>query len=43
MLALFFTLLGTALLFLLLGWAVRKGAYWLISGYAMRQRMNRSC
>ncbi|WP_053365022.1 DUF3784 domain-containing protein [Bacillus sp. FJAT-27245] len=38
MLALFFILMGTALLLLLLGWAVRKGAYWLISGFAFRPK-----
>ncbi|RHW41737.1 DUF3784 domain-containing protein [Neobacillus notoginsengisoli] len=35
---LFFVVLGTAVLFLLLGWGVRKGAYWLISGYANRSK-----
>ncbi|WP_409273519.1 DUF3784 domain-containing protein [Neobacillus sp. SCS-31] len=38
MMALFFILLGTALLLLLLGWVVRKGAYWLISGFAFRPK-----
>ncbi|RDU36747.1 hypothetical protein DRW41_11890 [Neobacillus piezotolerans] len=38
MLALFFILMGTALLLLLLGWAVSKGGYWLISGFAFRPK-----
>ncbi|WP_316570861.1 DUF3784 domain-containing protein [Neobacillus sp. YIM B06451] len=38
MMALFFILMGTALLLILLGWAVRKGAYWLISGFAFRPK-----
>jgi Domain of unknown function (DUF3784) len=30
--------LGTAVLFLLLGWGLRRGAYWLISGFSIRPK-----